>query len=156
MTRATIFFLTSFCLILASCGQQNSSPATGETEAIQFENTWIREAPPGMQMLAGYMTVRNNSDKDAAILSASSEAFAAIEMHKTEVVDGTARMIEQEKLLIPAGDSLELSPGGYHLMLMMPTAPLKAGHKVTINLQLEGGSTESIEYEVRNASGSGH
>jgi len=157
MFRATLVLTAAaLCSMLFACDQAATTPAaTAKTSTLQYEDAWIREAPPGMQMMAGYVTIQNNSEKDVVILSAASEAFMDIEMHKTEVTDSTARMIEQENLPIPAGSSLELSPGGYHLMLMMPSTPLKMGDKVKIGFTLEGGSTNNVEFEVRKAPGKG-
>jgi copper(I)-binding protein len=150
LTAATLFS------VLSACDQASTTPvATAKTSALQYEDAWIREAPPGMQMMAGYVTIQNNSEKDFVILSTASEAFIDIEMHKTEVTDSTARMIEQENLPIPAGGSMELSPGGYHLMLMMPSTPLKVGDKVKLDFSLEGGSTDNVEFEVLKAPGNG-
>lgn len=155
MFRTTLVVTAALCSMLSACDQAATTPATVKTGALQYEDAWIREAPPGMQMMAGYVTIQNNGDKDAVILSAASEAFMDIEMHKTEVTDSTARMIEQENLPIPAGGSLELSPGGYHLMLMMPSTPLKVGDKVKLDFSLEGGSTDNVEFEVLKAPGNG-
>lgn len=157
MFRATLVLTAAaLCSMLFACDQAATTPAaTAKTSTLQYEDAWIREAPPGMQMMAGYVTIQNNSEKDVVILSATSEAFMDIEMHKTEVTDSTARMIEQESLPIPAGGSLELSPGGYHLMLMMPSTPLKMGDKAKIGFTLEGGSTNNVEFEVLKAPGKG-
>ena len=157
MFRATLVLTAAaLCLMLSACDQASTTPAaTVKIGALQYEGAWIREAPPGMQMMAGYVTIQNNSEKDIVILSAASEAFMDIEMHKTEVTDSTARMIEQENLPIPAGGSLELRPGGYHLMLMMPSTPLKVGDKVKLDFSLEGGSTNNVEFKVLKAPGKG-
>ncbi|RUM94143.1 MAG: hypothetical protein DSZ28_04665 [Thiothrix sp.] len=155
MFRATLVLTAVvLCSMLSACDQAATTPApTVKTSALQYEGAWIREAPPGMQMMAGYVTIQNNNEKDIVILSAASETFMDIEMHKTEVTDSTARMVKQENLPIPAGGSLELSPGGYHLMLMMPSTPLKIGDKVKIDFTLKDGSTSSTEFKVLKSPG---
>lgn len=134
---------------LGGCDQPTSEAPTAEVNTLNIDNAWIREAPPGMQMMAGYFKATNSSDKEIAIVSATSPAFGSIEMHKTEVIDGTARMIEQKTVVIPAQGSLEMKPGSYHLMLMMPTAPLKAGEQVKLTLMMDDGSAHEVAYEVR-------
>lgn len=123
-----------------------------EEPGLAAEGQWIREAPPGMQMMAGYTTLKNNTDKDIEVLGVESPAFNAIEMHTTKIIDGTARMIEQEKLLVPAHGSLTLAPGGYHLMLMMPAKLLKAGDHVNMVLFLNDKKQKTVDFEVKKAS----
>ena len=137
-------------LTLSSCDKPTAdAPTADRQETLKIDHAWIREAPPGMQMMAGYLSATNNGDQEIAILSATSPAFGAIELHKTEVIDGTARMIEQKKLPIPPHGSLEMKPGSYHMMLMMPAHPLKAGEHVMMTLKLDDGSSRQVDYEVR-------
>ena len=53
---------------------------------------------------------------------------------RTEIVDGMSRMREVTSLLISPGETVGLAPGGYHLMLMLPAAPLVAGQVVTVDM----------------------
>jgi copper(I)-binding protein len=141
--------------MLSSCNQREPA-VSSDTNVLQYDGAWIREAPPGMSMMAGYLNIRNNGDKDVAILSATSAAFMDIEMHKTKITDKTARMIKQERLLIPKGGGIELSPGGFHLMLMMPIKPLKEGDKVDIKFKRDAGFVDKVEFEVLKAVGHGN
>ena len=60
------------------------------------------------------------------IVGASSPQFEMVEIHRTEIVDGMARMIPQDRLPVPAGGSVTLEPGGLHLMLIQAKQPLQA------------------------------
>lgn len=120
---------------------------------LMVHEAWVREAPPTAKMLAGYMTLHNQSDKALDVVAVESPAFGAVEMHRSELHEGVARMVQQDKLTIPAGGSLELAPGGYHLMLMRPVTPLRAGDKVELRMQLSDGNVVTIEAPVRKASG---
>ena len=86
-------------------------------------------------------------------MAVSSPAFAEVEMHRTEMVDGMARMLHQDRIEVPAHGSVSLEPGGMHLMLFDPVQPLKAGDKVTFQLSLDGGASATVEAEVRNSGG---
>ena len=57
-----------------------SSAVAGETAALRVQDAWIRAAPPGVSVLAGYMTLVNDSDGDLIITAASSPSFRMIEM----------------------------------------------------------------------------
>ncbi len=151
MFRVILMLVAVLYPVLGACNPAAAS--NDKTHTLQYTDAWIREAPPGMQMMAGYVTIYNPGKQDVIILSAASNRFMDIEMHKTEITNGTARMVEQENLLIPAGGSLELSPGGYHLMLMMPSSPLKMNDKVNINFTMKDKSTDHVEFEVLKAKG---
>ena len=113
---------------------------------VRATDGWIREAPPVSTMLAGYLTIENESAKAIAIVGATSPVFARIEIHRTEIEGGVARMRRQERVVVPPGGTQPFGPGGYHLMLMKPDRPLKAGDVVGLALSLEDG--QSIQAEL--------
>ena len=123
----------------------------GAAPTLSVEDPWVKEGPPSARVLAGYMTIRNGSSQTQTIIGVSSPAFAMVEMHRTEIQDGMARMVEQERLKVPASGQLSLEPGGYHLMLMGANRPLREGDTVEISLQPENGEAVVIQAPVRKA-----
>lgn len=140
----TLFWL---CLLLGA-------PAAAADLVVK--EPWVREGPPTSKVLAGYMTIENPSDRPQSVVGASSPVFHAIEMHQTEIREGIARMVEQERLEIPAGGRLVLEPGGYHLMLMGAMQPVRAGDTVEIVLRLADGGQVSVAVPVRKAGADDH
>lgn len=120
---------------------------------LMVDNAWIREAPPGATALAGYMTVMNKGDTPRVLVGASSPAFGRVMLHRTVMADGMAKMVHQEKVIIPAKGSVTFEPNDYHLMLMKPKQTLKAGDLVGITLQFENGDTLEVTHEVRAGMG---
>jgi copper(I)-binding protein len=120
---------------------------------IMVHNAWVRSAPPNAKVLAAYMEIMNKSDEPRALTAVSSSLFAKVQMHKTEMQGGMMKMIRQKQLDIPAGGSLTLEPGGYHLMLMNPKSVLQVGEQVDIELQFDNGRTVYIHAPVRAAKG---
>lgn len=118
-------------------------------DTLGVEAPWVREAPPGMQMMAGYATLKNASDKEINVVDVESDAFGDVELHTTKTVDGVAKMIQQEKLTVPAGGELTLAPGGYHLMLMMPKERYTEGKALEMTLKLDNGESQTITFEVK-------
>jgi len=125
-----IILFSFFITLLTACGQAPS-------EAFSVKDAWVREAPPNASMMAGYVTIKNNSDQDRILTFAKSKQFNMVEIHRTIVEDGVAKMRRQDDLPIPAGGSLELKPGSYHLMLMGPKSALKATDQVTVTICLK-------------------
>jgi len=132
--------LITFITLTSACCNQKAP------NDISINDAWVREAPPNAMMMAGYATIKNNTDQDRTLTFAKSEQFKMVEIHKTIVVDGVAKMRRQDNLVIPAGDSLELKPGSYHLMLMHPQSALKLDDEVTVTVGMkQGDSVEELD-----------
>ena len=116
---------------------------------IQIENAWVREAPPSARMLAAYMTLNNSAAQDQVLVEVQSPAFSHVMLHKSEIVDGVARMIHMDEVVIPAGASVQLQPGGLHLMMPAPDARLSAGDRVGFVLIFADDSRVEVEADVR-------
>ncbi len=116
---------------------------------LEVINIEVMLAPPGVSVTAGLMTLKNSSNKDIIIEKIVAEYFDYVEFHKTEHIDDMARMIAQENLVVPAGGTLELANGGYHLMLYSPSRGLQQGDSVTLTLFTNIGEIELIAPVVR-------
>jgi copper(I)-binding protein len=126
-------------------------PPAMAAQQLTVEDAWIREAPPGAPMLAGYLILHNHSDQERALVAAESPAFGMVELHRTVLEDGMARMVAQKRIPVPAGGQAALKPGDYHLMLMKPQQPLKAGDTADLTLHFDDGSSMTIQAVVRRA-----
>lgn len=116
---------------------------------LVVEAPWVRAAPPGAMMLAGYARLRNDGDVPLTLVGARSAAFGMAEIHRTVEIDGVARMREATPLTIAPGETLSMAPGGLHVMLMRPTAPVNEGQSLSIVLQLDDGSELAVDFPVR-------
>lgn len=120
-----------------------------EDHPITISKAWIGEAPPHVTVMAAYLNILNNSTVAKTLYSVSSPDFSGIEIHQTIIQGETVSMRKQSSLSIPAGESLELSPGGYHLMLFNPRKSFRAGDSVLIELSFSDGLTKSMEVIIR-------
>ncbi len=117
--------------------------------ALQFSNGWIKQLPPVIPMRAGYVTIRNPGDHLVKIVSMHSDAFKKVEMHESKMVDGVMKMLELDSLDIPPKGQIELKPGARHLMLIAPTRTMKIGEQITIQANLDDGTTQTLQLEVK-------
>lgn len=129
--------------------------AIAQAEPLDISGAWVREGPPTAQVLAAYMQITNPGAQDLVITGASSPQFASVEIHRTEIVDGMARMLPQAQLVIPANGSITLEPGGLHLMLIQAREALPAGAQVEIQLQLENGANQAVTASVKPGTDAG-
>ena len=105
--------------------------------ALIITNAWIQEAPPNTKIMAGYMSLTNNSNEPVTIRSITSQSFRKIEPHRTLYKDGIAKMASLKKLTVPEQGSITFKPGSYHLMMFSPEKPLLSGDTVTVSFQLD-------------------
>ena len=124
-------------------------PAASEEAGVSVRDAWVRETPPGMTMMAGYMELRNNTSRPQVLVAARSSGFESVMIHRTTVKDGIAGMAHASQIELAANASLIFAPGGYHLMLMKPRRTLRAGDRVVINLEFRGGLVLPATFEVR-------
>lgn len=118
-------------------------------DRLVAEDAWIRQGPPQTTVMAGFVTLRNSSAGEITVDGAKSAKFKRIEIHQTIMEQGMARMLQQDSLRIAAGEQLVLAPGGYHLMLFEPHAPLETGAQIPVTFTLAEGSELEVLFTVR-------
>jgi copper(I)-binding protein len=146
VTRWLVVLLASWMIWLPQANPAADSP-------IVVSDPWIREPPPSASVLAAYMRIGNRSPRPIHLLGITSAQFEKIELHRTEIVDGTARMAEVETLTIEPGKQIELEPGGLHAMLYGPNRTLREGEQVPLQLRFDDGLTLSVMARVHKAPG---
>lgn len=110
---------------------------------LSITDARIMIAPPGVSVTAGLMTITNDTDKDIKIFSISAEGFEHVEMHKSEVSDGVARMRQEHNVIVPAHGKLILEHGGYHMMLYAPARAFAVGDSIALSLSTSIGEISS-------------
>ena len=106
---------------------------------------WVRLGPVAMPMMAGFGRIENPCPQPVAVVSARSPAFGDVSIHESRVVDGVNRMRELAALSVAAKTGARLAPGGLHLMLVRPSAPLKEGDRIAVTFKLKDGREVSGE-----------
>jgi len=126
-----------------------ATDSVSTTPALTFSNAWIRPAPPGVQSMAAYFDLANNTDQDIVIGESNSSKFAMTMIHTTEFEDGVASMEHLDELRIPANSKVSLSPLGIHIMLMRPSQELALGDIAEITLVDQDGVNYSHTVTVK-------
>ena len=154
---AAVLLTTSACGTGSGAGTSSSSDSTAEaaetTAAITVEDPWVKAAEDGMTSSFGLLT--NEGEADVTLTAVESSISDAIELHETaDDGSGTMSMNEVEGgFPIAAGETLELAPGGNHIMFMDFDGPLAAGDTVDITLVLSDGSRIEYDAAVRDFAG---
>ncbi|MCA1770650.1 MAG: copper chaperone PCu(A)C [Halomonas sp.] len=117
-------------------------------EPLSVENAQVRAVPPVSTTTAAFMVLHNPGDSDLAVVDARSPAAEITELHNHVDVDGVMQMRRVAEIVVPAGGSAELAPGGLHLMLIDLVAPLHEGDEVEIMLVLDSDETLTLSAPV--------
>jgi len=93
--------------------------------------------------------MRLTSARAAKLVGVSTPVAGVAEIHQTKMEGGVMRMRPVESIELPAGQAVELKPGGYHVMLMQVKPALQEGQSVALTLVIEaGGKRESVTVQV--------
>jgi len=118
---------------------------------VEVSGAWARATMPGQKVAGVYMQLR--SDVQARLVGVKTDAAKTAEVHQMSHEGGVMRMRRLESLDLPAGKTVTLAPGGYHLMLLDILRPLKAGERVSVTLVLDEGGKRvelPVQAEVRS------
>jgi periplasmic copper chaperone A len=168
--------LAALLAVVVIAGACSSGSAGGSK--IEISDAWARTSPMVEGAGAAYMVIKNTGTEADKLVGASSPAAKTAQVHETYVVEaspeasmdggmggmkspaasmdmgsGSGEMMgmrQIESLDIPAGGSVELKPGSYHIMLLELVAPLKAGDKIDITLKFEKAGDVKVTTEVKD------
>ena len=116
---------------------------------VTVHDAWVR-GTVAQQKATGLFAVITSA-KDGTLVAASSPVAGVVEIHEMKMEGSTMKMRQLSAgLPLPAGQAVELKPGGYHVMLMDLKQQLRAGDTVPVTLVVEGadGKRENIEIQA--------
>jgi len=131
--------------LLAALALFGSAVAHAE---VTVAEPWVRATVPAQKATGAFMRVK--SDTDARLVSAASPVAGVVEIHEMAMENNVMKMRAIPGLALPAGKTVELKPGGYHVMLMDLKQPLKAGETIALTLvfEAEDKSKSNVELKV--------
>lgn len=118
---------------------------------VEVQSAWARPTVAGQMGTGAFMQL---TAKDGArILGASSAVAGVVEIHEMVMSGNVMQMRPLKGLDLPPGSTVELKPGGQHMMLMDLKRPLAVGEKIKVELRLETRDkklvTQPVEIEIR-------
>ena len=113
---------------------------------VTVKDAWVRATVPQQKATGAFMQL--SAAKDTKLVSASSPVTPLVEVHEMAMQDNVMRMRQIATLDLPAGKTVELKPGGYHVMFMQLKAPLQKGERVPIVLVFEKAGRISVDMQV--------
>ena len=118
---------------------------------LVVENAWIRNAPPGTAMMAGYGVLHNVGDAAVTVTGAESADFGSASLHKSSNSNGMEHMQPLGDITIAPGQRVTFAPGGNHIMLMQPKKELRLDESVPIHIVTKDADSTVGIFVVRDA-----
>jgi periplasmic copper chaperone A len=114
---------------------------------VTVTDPWVRGTVPSQMSTGAFMTLK--AAKPARLLGATSPVASVVELHEMAIDNNVMRMRAVDVLDLPAGRSVELRPGGFHVMLIDLNRQLKPGETVPVMLLIEqDGKRQTIEVKA--------
>ena len=136
------FILLLIILITSACEKSNG---------IVVLDAWARPGFRGDNS-AVYLIINNQTNQGDGLIGANSDVAGGTEIHLSKMdAAGTMTMERQDLVIIPAKDSIELAPGGLHIMLVILGKDLSVGDTFPVTLEFQRAGDITIEVEVKRS-----
>lgn len=120
--------------------------------SLEISHPWTRATAPTAKAGGGYVVITNKGTTPDRLVAAQSNASQTVEIHEMKMDGNVMRMRELAGgLEIPAGGSVMLKPGGYHIMFMELKGPLAKDTKVPVTLVFEKAGKIDVDFVVQAA-----
>lgn len=146
MSRGALGAAALFAFAHATGAQPSTSVKAGD---LTIERPWIRATPAGAKVAGGYLRITNSGTRSDRLLASSIPHAARGEVHEMSHEGGVMKMRDVEGgLEIRPGTTVELRPGGYHLMFMDLRQAVKEGEIVRGTLSFQRAGTVEVVFAV--------
>jgi len=125
-------------------------------KTLRISNAFARATPPGAKVAGAFMSIENQGKETDRLVSASSPVAGLVEIHEMAMDGGLMKMRAVKVIDLKPGATVELRPGGYHVMLEDLKQPLKQGEQVPVLLTFEKAGTVEIKVKVEPMGAAAH
>ena len=132
---------------LSICGV--ASARQFEKDGLVIDNAWTRATPEGAKNGAGYLTITNKGKETDRLTGGTFPDADEVQVHEMKM-DGDRMSMREMKdgLEIKPGDTVTLSPGGYHLMFVGLKKPIVKGSDVKGSLSFAKAGNVDVDFKV--------
>jgi hypothetical protein len=116
--------------------------------SMQIISPWSRATPKGASTAIGYMAIKNDGTTTDRLIGGSIDVADGFQLHSMTMENGVAKMHELKSVEIKPGQTVELKPGGSHVMFVKLKSALSKGERVKGTVVFEQAGTVQIEYNV--------
>ncbi len=121
--------------------------ATTAVAQVSVKEPWIRATVPQQKATGAFMQL--STVQATRLVEASSPVAGAVEIHEMKMDNNIMKMRQVNGIDLPAGKSVDLKPGGYHVMLLDLKEQMKEGASVPVTLVFEGKDKQRETVEIK-------
>ncbi len=126
-----------------------ASAADYKVGNLEIDSPWSRAVPKGGTVAAGYLTIKNNGTEPDRLVSGSSPVAGKLEIHEMSMDKGVMKMRPLASgLEIKPGQTVELKPGSYHVMMIGLKQPIVQGKPFKGSLTFEKAGSVDVDFAV--------
>lgn len=129
--------------------------ATAGAQSVEVKEAWVRGTVPAQKATGAFMDLTGKSA--ARLVAAESPVAGTVEIHNMTMEKGVMKMFPVDGIDVPAGKTVKLAPGGYHVMLIGLKQQMKPGERVPLKLTFELADKKreavNLSLEVRDIKG---
>lgn len=123
---------------------------------LSLQHPWSRETAVGQAVGGGFLSISNSGNREDRLLSGTSPVAAEVQLHTMTVDGGVMRMRQvTDGIAIPAKGSVDLKPGGYHIMFMGLKRQLRQGERVPVTLRFQRAGSVTVQFAVQPVGSTG-
>jgi copper(I)-binding protein len=127
-----------------------------QLKTLRVSNAFARATPPGAKVAGAFMTIKNAGPDADRLISASSTVAGLVEIHEMAMEGGMMKMRALKGIDLKPGATVDLQPGGYHVMLEDLKQPLKQGDQIPVKLTFEKAGVLDIRVNVEAMGAAAH
>jgi copper(I)-binding protein len=115
--------------------------------SLEISQPWTRATPPNAPAGGGYVTITNTGSEPDRLVAASAAIAGRTEIHEMSMEGGVMKMRPlADGIAIGPGETVALKPGGFHIMMMKLSGPIKTGESLPITLSFEKAGDVTLEF----------
>ena len=143
----TLIPLAAVAALLGACSNDSAKAPAGPQAAVVVADALCRPTPVGRHATGCYLTLTSNTAD--TLVSLSSPVSGRVEIHESKIESNMMMMCElKEGLPLPAGQKVELKPGGNHIMLLAIEQPLTLGQTIPLTLNFASAPAVTVQATI--------
>jgi periplasmic copper chaperone A len=123
------------------------TPLWAQPTTVKISGAWARPTAAGQAGGGGFLSITGGSQADR-LISGSAPISKAVELHRMDMDGNTMRMRQVDYIDIPANQTVELKPGGLHVMFIGLTQSMKNGATIPLTLRFEKAGEVKVDMKV--------
>ena len=120
-----------------------------QEKTIVISSEWARPVLIVGRPGGAYLKIENNGSEDDKLISVQASISPRVELHENTMTDGVMKMGQVMAIDVAAGGSVELKPGGYHIMIFETDNTYGVGEKIDLKLNFEKAGTIEKTLEIK-------